>query len=141
MKKEFRIRPLYPAALVLLTSLIFVIEALGSEHQEYVMGFVGHGGTFRYHDLRILGIPAYFALMAAGGDLGGSVAPQMLGAVVDAVSASDWAARMSVSLGLSTEQIGMKAGMLAAAIFPILGIGLLIAMNFYFKQRTKEMQE
>ena len=66
MKKEFRIRPLYLAALAFLTSLIFVIEALGSEHQEYVFSFVGHGGTFRYHDLRILGIPAYFALMAAG---------------------------------------------------------------------------
>ena len=66
MKKEFRIRPLFFAALMLLTSLIFVIEALGSEHQEYVFSFVGHGGTFRYHDLKILFIPAYWALMAAG---------------------------------------------------------------------------
>lgn len=81
------------------------------------------------------GVTAY-ALMAAGGDLGGSVAPQMLGAVVDAVSASDWAARLSTTLSLSTEQIGMKVGMLTAAIFPFLGVILLIYMRKYFAKRS-----
>lgn len=81
------------------------------------------------------GVTAY-ALMAAGGDFGGSVAPQMLGAVVDAVSASDWGARLSDSLSLSAEQIGMKVGMLTAALFPLLGIILLIYLKKYFKKQA-----
>lgn len=79
------------------------------------------------------GVAAY-ALMAAGGDLGASVAPQMLGIIVDNVSASEWAAQMSTALSLSTEQIGMKVGMLAAAVFPFLGIFLLLFMQRYFKK-------
>lgn len=78
------------------------------------------------------GVTAY-ALMAAGGDFGGSVAPQMLGAVVDAVAASEWAVSLGHALSLSAEQIGMKVGMLTAAVFPLLGIGLLIFMRRYFK--------
>lgn len=80
------------------------------------------------------GVAAY-ALMAAGGDLGGSIAPQMLGAVVDGVSASSWAAEHAAAL--SAEQIGMKTGMLTAAIFPILGVGVLLLMKRYFASRKK----
>lgn len=81
------------------------------------------------------GITAY-ALMAAGGDFGGSVAPQMLGIVVDKVSASSWAVGLGAALSMSAEQIGMKVGMLTAALFPILGVVLLIYIKKYFKKRT-----
>ena len=85
-----------------------------------------------------VGVTAY-ALMAAGGDFGGSVAPQLLGAVVDTVSVQEWAANLGNTLSLSAEQIGMKAGMLTAAVFPLLGIALLIYMRKYFaKQASKE---
>lgn len=77
------------------------------------------------------GVTAY-ALMAAGGDLGGSVAPQLLGAVTDAVAATGWAAQLGQAWGITPEQVGMKAGMLTASIFPLLGIGLLIFMIRYF---------
>lgn len=80
------------------------------------------------------GVTAY-ALMAAGGDFGASIAPQMLGVVVDTVSESTWAAQLGGALSLSAEQIGMKAGMLTAAIFPILGILLLIFIKRYFSKR------
>ncbi len=79
-----------------------------------------------------LGVTAY-ALMAAGGDLGGSVAPQLLGIVVDTVSASDWAAK----LGASAEQVGMKVGMLSAALFPLLGTILLIYMIRCFNKKAQ----
>jgi len=82
-----------------------------------------------------VGVVAY-ALMAAGGDLGSSIAPQMLGVLVDTVSASDWAGQMGQMLSLSTEQVGMKVGMLAAAIFPIMGVILLIFMKRYFKKNA-----
>ncbi|MBQ3150850.1 MAG: MFS transporter [Clostridia bacterium] len=79
------------------------------------------------------GVAAY-ALMAAGGDFGGSIAPQILGAVVDKVSASSFAADLSQTLSLSVEQIGMKAGMIAGSLFPILGIALLVFIKAYFKK-------
>ncbi|MBQ2614290.1 MAG: MFS transporter [Clostridia bacterium] len=82
-----------------------------------------------------VGVAAY-ALMAAGGDLGASVAPQLMGIVVDTVSASEFAARIAPVLQLSAEQIGMKAGMLISAIFPILGTILLLFIFQYFKKKS-----
>lgn len=81
------------------------------------------------------GVIAY-ALMAAGGDFGGSVAPQMLGAVVDAVAASGWAASLAPTLSLTAEQLGMKVGMLTAAAFPVLGVAVLLYIRRYFKNHT-----
>lgn len=80
------------------------------------------------------GVAAY-ALMAAGGDFGGSVAPQLMGIIVDKVAASSWAAGYGASLSLSADQIGMKVGMLTASIFPILGVILLLYMKRYFRRR------
>lgn len=83
------------------------------------------------------GVAAY-ALMAAGGDFGGSVAPQALGIVVDTVAESEFAANLSQTLSLSTEQIGMKAGMLSAAVFPLLGTLLLLYMNYCYRKKEKQ---
>lgn len=79
------------------------------------------------------GVAAY-ALMAAGGDFGASVAPQMLGAIVDKVKDSSWAVDFGETVNLSAEQIGMKVGMLTAMIFPLIGITLLIFIRKYFKK-------
>ena len=69
---------------------------------------------------------AAFALMAASGDFGASIAPQMLGIIVDKVSASSFATNLSQATSMATDEIGLKVGMLLASVFPILGIGLLI---------------
>ena len=79
------------------------------------------------------GVAAY-ALMAAGGDFGASVAPQAMGIIVDEVSASSWALNLGNTLSMSAEQIGMRTGMVTSAIFPLLGIVLLIYMKKYFKK-------
>lgn len=63
-----------------------------------------------------------FALMAAGGDLGASVGPQMVGMITDAVIASPAMLEMAQKLTLAPEQLGMKVGMLAASAFPALSI-------------------
>jgi len=63
-----------------------------------------------------------FALMAAGGDLGASVGPQMVGMITDAVIASPALMEKAAQLALSPEQLGMKVGMLAATAFPALSI-------------------
>ena len=61
-----------------------------------------------------------YAMMAAGGDLGASVAPQLLGAITDAAMLSPRVLAVSLRLGISAEQCGMRLGMLIGAIFPLL---------------------
>ena len=77
---------------------------------------------------------AAFALMAASGDLGASVAPQLLGFVTDTVAASSYAVKMS-ALGISPEQLGMKTGMLVCALFPIIGIVAVLLAIFHFRKK------
>lgn len=80
------------------------------------------------------GVAAY-ALMATGGDFGASLAPQSLGIVVDTVTASEWGSTLADRLGLSAEQVGMKSGMLAGAIFPILGVAVLLYVKRFFAKK------
>ncbi len=86
-----------------------------------------------------VGVSAY-ALMAAGGDFGASLAPQLLGIVTDSVAKSSFASSLSSSLGLTVEQIGLKAGMLVTAIFPLIGIALVVFTMRFFKKRSKEKE-
>ena len=81
------------------------------------------------------GVAAY-ALMASGGDLGASVAPQLMGIVVDKVTASSFAADIAIKTGLAAEQIGMKAGMIITAFFPLIGIVALVVTVRYFKKKN-----
>ena len=81
------------------------------------------------------GVAAY-ALMAAGGDFGASVAPQGLGIVADTVAASQQAVLLGEEIGLSPEQIGIKAGMLVAAVFPLLGIGMLLLLKRFLAKKA-----
>lgn len=76
---------------------------------------------------------AVYALLAAGGDLGGSVAPQMVGSITDFVSESG--ALSCLNTTLSAEQLGFKSGMLLAAVFPLLGIITVIIMKKYAEKK------
>ncbi len=67
-----------------------------------------------------------YALMAAGGDLGGSVGPQLVGLITDAVIASPASVGFAEKLGLTAEQLGMKAGMISAMVFPVIAIVLYL---------------
>ena len=63
-----------------------------------------------------------FALMAAGGDLGASVGPQLVGLVTDGVLKLETAHKFAEILNLAPEQFSMKAGMLVGMIFPTLAV-------------------
>lgn len=76
-----------------------------------------HGGVF------------VFAMMAAGGDLGGSVGPQLIGIVADLVIADAGSVAVAEALSVSPEQLGMKAGMLVGVFFS------LCAIPVYYKIR------
>lgn len=63
-----------------------------------------------------------FALMAAGGDMGASVGPQLIGLVTDGVLKLESANELAKFLSIAPEQLGMKIGMLVGMIFPIFAI-------------------
>ena len=73
-----------------------------------------------------------FALMAAGGDLGASVGPQLVGIVTDAVIKMPSALTLAQNLGLTIEQVGMKAGMLVGMLFPLAGIPVFIHIRKFY---------
>ena len=92
-------------------------------------------GTLIFAEKHIKGLSvAAYALLAAGGDLGGSVGPQLVGALVDAVSVSHFAQRLSETLSLTPEQVGIKAGILFGAVFPLAGLFVVISLIRYFKK-------
>ena len=62
-----------------------------------------------------------YAMMAAGGDLGASVGPQLVGVIADGILSSPLSS-LAADLSLTPEQLGMKTGMLFGALFPLLGI-------------------
>ncbi len=93
-------------------------------------------GTLIFMEEKIpaAGVAAY-ALMAAGGDFGASLAPQAMGIVVDNIALTEWAKRLGDAVSLSPEQVGFKIGMLLAAVFPILGVLVLMYMKKFFRKQ------
>ena len=79
-----------------------------------------------------------FALMASFGDLGASLAPQLMGVIIDKVSTSSFAVELSATFNLTVEQISLKIGMLSMAIFPLIGIAVVLVIIRYFKKTTEE---
>lgn len=76
-----------------------------------------------------------YALMAAGGDFGASVGPQLMGLVTDAVMVSPTFLSLAETLGLTAEAIGMKAGLLVGAAFPLLGV---LVFGIVLKRKRRE---
>lgn len=75
-----------------------------------------------------------YAMMAAGGDLGASVGPQLIGIITDTAIADPSIATFAQSLHLAPEQLGMKLGMLIGMLFPLAAIPLY---RYIWKHRVK----
>ncbi len=82
-----------------------------------------------------VGVAAY-AILAAAGDSGAAVAPQLMGIVVDRVSAGTLGSTLGTALHLTPEQIGMKVGMLVSALFPLIGTAVVIVAIRHFKKQA-----
>ena len=67
-----------------------------------------------------------YALMAAGGDLGASVGPELVGVITDTIAENPGMASFAESVGLSAEQLGMKCGLLIGAFFALIAIPIYI---------------
>ena len=70
-----------------------------------------------------------FAMMAAGGDLGASVGPQLVGSVADTVLGIPALTALAERWALTPDQFGMKCGLLIGALFPLAGIGVYAAVR------------
>mgnify|MGYP003291889372 CR=1 FL=1 len=79
------------------------------------------------------GVAAY-ALMAAGGDLGAAIAPQIAGIVVDAALKSGNSTAYAELLTVNANQASLMIGMLFCALFPIVGVVLVLGIIRYFKK-------
>lgn len=94
-----------------------------------VAKYFPYGGVFIY------------AMMAAGGDFGASVSPQLTGIITDAVAGSSFAASLGDKLGMSAEQIGMKCGILTGMIFSFVAIFVYLTMLNISKKSDKKISE
>ncbi len=63
-----------------------------------------------------------YAMMAAGGDLGASVGPQLVGIVTDCAISVPSISALAEKLSLSPEIFGMKLGMLVGMLFPLASV-------------------
>ena len=82
-----------------------------------------------------------FALMAAGGDLGASVGPELVGIITDTVSANAGMLELAARLGMTGEQLGMKCGLLVGALFALVAIPVYIALYRTRVEREDEATE
>ncbi len=75
-----------------------------------------------------------YAMMAAGGDLGASVGPQLVGIVTDILSQNAFIKDLCATLTLAPVQLSMKFAILLGALFPIFGILVCI---YLYKTKNK----
>ncbi len=78
---------------------------------------------------------AIFALMAAGGDLGSALGPQIMGIAVDFTVENPTLLEIGANLGYSPEQFGMKVGLLVVSLFPV-ACALLLSAGLKNKKTT-----
>ena len=65
-----------------------------------------------------------YAMMAAGGDLGASVVPQLMGTVTDIAMAHPEVLSLAQEIWFTPEQLGMRIGILITSLFPLLAVVL-----------------
>lgn len=80
-----------------------------------------------------------YALMAVGGDFGAAVGPQLVGVVTDTAMASPVLANAAAALQLTSEQLGMKLGMLVGMLFPLASIPVFFSI-WRSRRKTENIQ-
>jgi MFS family permease len=78
-----------------------------------------------------------FALMAAGGDLGASVGPQLVGIITDYTYKIPNISNMASTLNITAEQLSMKFGLIIGMLFPLVGIIIYSMINKWYINNKK----
>ena len=119
------------AALCYLTAAVSSLPILGL----FACAFTGFAASMLWPGSLIVASDKFptagvfiYALMAAGGDLGASVAPQLLGIVTDTVSASELGKSLALDFGITPDSLGMKLGMLVGMLFSLIGAVAFLAL-------------
>ena len=70
-----------------------------------------------------------YAMMAAGGDLGASVVPQLMGVITDTAMTTDAVSHLSRQLSIAPEQLSMKLSMLFGMLFPLAAVFVFMRLR------------
>ena len=76
-----------------------------------------------------------YALMAAGGDLGASLGTQAVGLVTDLTLKMPFAEKIAEALSITSEQLGMKIGLLTGMLFPLMGFFIYYRIMKWYKHK------
>ena len=87
------------------------------------------GSLIRTAELVPRGGVSMYAFMAAGGDLGAALVPQLVGILSDGVLASPGLLSVAQTLSLTADSFALRCGMVAGALFPIAGIFCFIRLK------------
>ncbi len=79
-----------------------------------------------------------YAVMAAGGDLGASLGPQLVGLVTDTAMLSPTLLAFAERLSLTPDQFGMKLGYAVGMLFPLAGI---IIYAHLIKSKNRQLKK
>lgn len=80
---------------------------------------------------------ACYAIMAAGGDLGASLGPQLVGVIADAAVGIPALSGLAKRLGMSADMLGMRIGLLVAAVLATAGAVLVLCIWRRFAKNKK----
>lgn len=80
---------------------------------------------------------ACYAIMAAGGDLGASLGPQLVGVIADAAVGIPALSGLAKRLGMSADMLGMRIGLLVAAVLATAGTVLVLCIWRRFAKNKK----
>lgn len=115
-----------------------IVGLLGCAFTGFCVSMMWPGSLMVASDRFPAGGVLIFALMAAGGDMGASVGPQLVGVVTDAAIAIPTISDFAATLGLAPEQLGMRLGMLIGMLFPLCAIP--VYAHFRRQDKIKEKQ-
>ena len=115
-----------------------IVGLLGCAFTGFCVSMMWPGSLLVASDRYPAGGVLIFALMAAGGDMGASVGPQLVGMITDFAILTPTISSFADSLGLAPEQLGMRLGILLGSLFPMVAI---FVYGYFRKQDKKKLKE
>ncbi len=113
-----------------------IVGLLGCAFTGFCVSMMWPGSLLVASDRYPAGGVLIFALMAAGGDMGASVGPQLVGVVTDLAIAVPAVSELAAALSLAPEQLGMRFGILIGTLFPLCAIP--VYAHFCKQDKKKE---
>ena len=113
-----------------------VVGLIGCAFTGFCVSMMWPGSLLVASDRFPTGGVLIFALMAAGGDMGASVGPQLVGMITDLAILNPTVSQFADTLELAPEQLGMRMGLLLGTLFPL--IAIFVYAHFRRQDKKKE---